>query len=76
IDANTGLIMDKVAAERSQEEAAVVPRAIENHVVIGDLATIALVATDGTLDFLCWPYFDSPIIFAALLDPERSMHGV
>nr|WP_245496056.1 glycoside hydrolase family 15 protein [Rhizobium ruizarguesonis] len=71
MDANTGLIGDKVAAERSQEEAAVVPRAIENHGVIGDLATIALVATDGTLDFLCWPDFDSPTIFAALLDPER-----
>ncbi|MGZ2409818.1 glycoside hydrolase family 15 protein [Rhizobium ruizarguesonis] len=71
MDANTGLIRDKVAAERSQEEAAVVPRAIENHGVIGDLATIALAATDGTLDFLCWPDFDSPTIFAALLDPER-----
>lgn len=48
-----------------------IPRAIENHAAIGDLATIALVATDGAMDFLCWPNFDSPTIFAALLDPDR-----
>jgi GH15 family glucan-1,4-alpha-glucosidase len=47
------------------------PLRIEDHAAIGDLSTIALVGTDGTLDFLCWPGFDSPSIFAALLDPER-----
>ncbi len=71
MNASSGLIGNKVAAERSQQHAAVVPRAIENHGVIGDLATIALVASDGTIDFLCWPDFDSPTIFAALLDSER-----
>ncbi|MBB4440162.1 MULTISPECIES: glycoside hydrolase family 15 protein [Rhizobium] len=71
MDANSGLIENKVAADHSQEDAVVIPRAIENHGVIGDLATIALVATDGTIDFLCWPDFDSPTIFAALLDPQR-----
>jgi GH15 family glucan-1,4-alpha-glucosidase len=44
---------------------------IENHGVIGDLHTAALVAMDGTIDFMCFPEFDSPSIFAALLDPER-----
>ncbi|WP_458394564.1 trehalase-like domain-containing protein [Rhizobium brockwellii] len=71
MDASGDLIENIVAAEHSQLDAAVVPRTIENHGVIGDLATIALVATDGAIDVLCWPDFDSPTIFAALLDPER-----
>lgn len=48
--------------------------AIENHGVIGDLHTVALVGIDGTIDFMCFPRFDSPTIFAALLDPLRGGH--
>jgi GH15 family glucan-1,4-alpha-glucosidase len=44
---------------------------IEDHGIIGDLHTVALVTTDATVDFLCLPDFDSPTIFASLLDPEK-----
>lgn len=44
---------------------------IENYGVIGDLRSLALVGMDGSIDFLCWPRFDSPTLFAALLDPEQ-----
>jgi GH15 family glucan-1,4-alpha-glucosidase len=39
--------------------------------VVGDLKTVALVDLNGTIDFLCWPRFDSPSMFASLLDAER-----
>jgi GH15 family glucan-1,4-alpha-glucosidase len=44
---------------------------IENYAVIGDLDTIALVGLNGSVDFLCFPHFDSPTIFAALLDHNQ-----
>jgi GH15 family glucan-1,4-alpha-glucosidase len=44
---------------------------IENHGIIGNLRTAALIDLDGAVDFLCWPQFDSPSIFASLLDDER-----
>jgi len=44
---------------------------IENYGVIGNLQTIALIGMDASIDFLCFPYFDSPSIFARLLDSER-----
>jgi GH15 family glucan-1,4-alpha-glucosidase len=44
---------------------------IADHGLIGDLQTAALVATDGTVDFYCYPRFDSPTVFASLLDDTR-----
>ncbi|MFI9046958.1 glycoside hydrolase family 15 protein [Streptomyces sp. NPDC053427] len=47
---------------------------IENHGLLGDLQTAALVTTDGVVDWLCFPRFDSPSVFGALLDKDRGGH--
>ena len=47
---------------------------IEEYGMIGDLRTIALVGMDGSIDFMCFPHFDSPTLFAAMLDEEKGGH--
>jgi GH15 family glucan-1,4-alpha-glucosidase len=44
---------------------------IENYGVIGNMCSIALVSITGSIDFLCYPNFDSPTVFSALLDDEK-----
>jgi GH15 family glucan-1,4-alpha-glucosidase len=47
---------------------------IENYGVIGNMQSVALVGMTGSIDFLCYPDFDSPTVFAALLDHEKGGH--
>ena len=44
---------------------------IAEHGLIGDMHTVALVGTDGTIDWYCCPRFDSPSVFAAILDADH-----
>src|ERR1700686_3838180 len=47
---------------------------IEEHGIVGDLRTVALVGTDGTVDWYCPSRFDAPSLFGALLDAEKGGH--
>jgi GH15 family glucan-1,4-alpha-glucosidase len=44
---------------------------IAEHGIMGDLHTVALTGTDGTIDWYCCPSFDSPSVFASILDREK-----
>jgi len=44
---------------------------IENYGIIGNMRTVALVGMNGSIDWYCYPHFDSPSIFGAILDDQH-----
>jgi GH15 family glucan-1,4-alpha-glucosidase len=47
---------------------------IENYGMIGDMHTVALISNHGSIDWMCMPHFDSPSVFARLLDDTKGGH--
>ena len=47
---------------------------IEDYGVIGNMRTVALVGMNGSIDWFCCPHFDSPSLFAAILDDKKGGH--
>src|SRR5213083_3322771 len=70
IDVHPGRVVRAVSAgARRALRARYLP--IAEHGLIGDLHTVALVGTDGTIDWYCCPRFDSPSVFGAILDSDK-----
>jgi GH15 family glucan-1,4-alpha-glucosidase len=47
---------------------------IANYGIIGNMRTAALVGINGSIDWFCFPFFDSPSVFAAILDDKKGGH--
>jgi len=49
---------------------------IENYAIIGNMRSAALVGLNGSIDWFCFPHFDSPSVFASILDEHKGGHFI
>ncbi len=66
---NNAQLTGPSADRRSDDRDKYLP--VANYGVIGNMHTVALVGCNGSLDWYCYPHFDSPSIFARILDFAR-----
>ncbi|ORY08170.1 glycoside hydrolase family 15 protein [Basidiobolus meristosporus CBS 931.73] len=59
-------------AYKDRKETGYLP--IESYGLIGNMRTVALSSTDGAIDYFCYPHFDSPSVFARILDKNKGGH--
>lgn len=79
-------VLDSEVVGATETDASVSPRRIggarrsmgqpqiDEYGAIGDAGTLALISKDGSIDWLCWPQFHSPALFARILDEQRGGH--
>ena len=67
----TGKVTQRLAVKK---DAAMSYQPIENYGIIGNMRTAALVGMNGSIDWYCYPHFDSPSIFGAILDHNKGGH--
>ncbi|KAF7732143.1 hypothetical protein EC973_006398 [Apophysomyces ossiformis] len=67
-----GVCYDRLEASREGRTRGYLP--IENYGIIGNMHTVALCGMDGSIDFLCYPKFDSPSVFCRMLDKDKGGH--
>ena len=67
----SGVYPAESSFEQVTEFSSCMYKKISDYGIIGDLYSVALVGVDGSIDWMCMPYIDSPSIFAALLDDKK-----
>jgi GH15 family glucan-1,4-alpha-glucosidase len=72
---NTDNGSDSIPSFRNPERKKTMPyQPIENYGMIGNMRTVALVGMNGSIDWYCYPHFDSPSVFGAILDDKKGGH--